>query len=380
PIVIDEIMYNPPEPGFGGDFADNDDFEYIKLYNRTGSSVNLHDDQGNPWKFTDGIEFTFPPDTAIPAGDYIVIAKNPAAFTERYSIVLPFTVFGPFEDGTGLSNGGEKLDLSIPGDMDGDGQRQYIRIDRVNYSDGSNNNWPDGVDPWPIEPDGNGKSLHRISPSSYGNDVANWQSYSPPPVLIRHWMLDETGTDTVADDATGSQNGTLNNFNFDGTSGWTTGQIDGGLRFDGSDDSVSAGSNTLKYSFTITAWIKGDVFSSDRMIFSQYDVSASGAFIFYVANGGKLAAYQNGGLYEVGAAVLNTGQWYHVAFVKNASFGTAYLNGIPEFSATDMVSMANLANIIGAHSSGGRFDGVIDDVRIYSGAMSEAEILELATN
>jgi len=380
PIVIDEIMYNPPEPGFGGDFADNDDFEYIKLYNRTGSSVNLHDDQGNPRKFTDGIEFTFPPDTAIPAGDYIVIAKNPAAFTERYSIVLPFTVFGPFEDGTGLSNGGEKLDLSIPGDMDGDGQRQYIRIDRVNYSDGSNNNWPDGVDPWPIEPDGNGKSLHRISPSSYGNDVANWQSYSPPPVLIRHWMLDETGTDTVADDATGSQNGTLNNFNFDGTSGWTTGQIDGGLRFDGSDDSVSAGSNTLKYSFTITAWIKGDVFSSDRMIFSQYDVSASGAFIFYVANGGKLAAYQNGGLYEVGAAVLNTGQWYHVAFVKNASFGTAYLNGIPEFSATDMVSMANLANIIGAHSSGGRFDGVIDDVRIYSGAMSEAEILELATN
>ncbi len=52
-----------------------------------------------------------------------------------------------------------------------EGVRYYIRIDRVNYSDGSH---PEGEDPWPTEPDGTGQSLHRVVPDNYGNDVANW--------------------------------------------------------------------------------------------------------------------------------------------------------------------------------------------------------------
>ncbi|MFC1738614.1 hypothetical protein ACFL1G_06165 [Planctomycetota bacterium] len=63
------------------------------------------------------------------------------------------------------------------------GTPYYIRIDRVNYSDGSHpEDFPDlSTDPWPNGPDGQGSSLSRIAPTLYGNDVANWQASPPSP-------------------------------------------------------------------------------------------------------------------------------------------------------------------------------------------------------
>ncbi|MHC4388952.1 MAG: hypothetical protein ACYSX1_10125, partial [Planctomycetota bacterium] len=78
--------------------------------------------------------------------------------------------------------GGEKLELSMPGDIDGFGTRHYIRIDRINYSDGSHpEDCPGGVDLWPTEPDGAGKALARIDPGRYGNDPNNWDANAPSP-------------------------------------------------------------------------------------------------------------------------------------------------------------------------------------------------------
>jgi hypothetical protein len=167
PIVINEIMYNPQ--------SGNQNEEYIELYNITASAVILHDFVANePWKFTDGIDFTFPASPShitIDAGDYLLVVKDVTAFTAKYGSMPPgVQVLGPY-DGQ-LSNGGEKVEISKPGDVDGQGERQYIRIDRVNYDD-------EGL--WPIEPDGGGSSLTRTDPNLYGNDVANWQAALPSP-------------------------------------------------------------------------------------------------------------------------------------------------------------------------------------------------------
>ncbi|MHC4095220.1 MAG: hypothetical protein ACYSU3_04100 [Planctomycetota bacterium] len=73
----------------------------------------------------------------------------------------------------------------MPGDIDNLGIRQYIRIDRVTYSDGLHpEDCPGGVDYWPIEADGLGKSLSRKVPSDYGNDVANWEAATPSPGVV----------------------------------------------------------------------------------------------------------------------------------------------------------------------------------------------------
>jgi hypothetical protein len=70
----------------------------------------------------------------------------------------------------------------MPGDVDIDGERQYIRIDRVNYSDGSHpENCPGDVDLWPIDADGYGQSLLRKVLSDYGNDPENWLPAAPSP-------------------------------------------------------------------------------------------------------------------------------------------------------------------------------------------------------
>ena len=94
------------------------------------------------------------------------------ALTDAISTV---PVIGPY-DGK-LSNGGEKVELAAPGDEVA-GLRHYIRIDRINYSDGAH---PAASDPWPTNPDGQGASLRRINTQLYGNDPANWQSATPTP-------------------------------------------------------------------------------------------------------------------------------------------------------------------------------------------------------
>ena len=87
-------------------------------------------------------------------------------------------IFGPYEGS--LSNAGESLELSMPGDGNNEGVRQYIRIDRINYSDGSHpENCPGGVDPWPVEADGDGLALTRKVPADYGNDPENWLASAP---------------------------------------------------------------------------------------------------------------------------------------------------------------------------------------------------------
>ena len=161
PIVINEIMYNPPG---------NRDEEYVELLNISDSPVDLFDASGNPWMFTDGIEYTFPPNTTIPVDGYLVVAENPTAFALRYSPPAGTLLAEPYEGQ--LSNGGEVLEISMPSRPDPLDDLVYVRIDRVNYGD---------EDPWPTEPDNGGDSLNRIERAEYGNDFINWETGEATP-------------------------------------------------------------------------------------------------------------------------------------------------------------------------------------------------------
>jgi hypothetical protein len=175
PIVISEIMYNP---------GDGRDAEYVELVNITDLPVILYDSlTGHPWRFTDdpdnpGVEFFFPTDSpvVVEPGEYILLVKDVSIFNSEFTAPVDTQIF---QWGAGrLDNAGEKVQISTPGDVDLQGTRYWIRVDRVNYSDGSH---PLGSDPWPTEADGLGLSLSRISLSEYGNDIANWQASIPSP-------------------------------------------------------------------------------------------------------------------------------------------------------------------------------------------------------
>lgn len=178
PIVISEIQYNPA-PGNTGD-------EYIELVNTSSEPVVLQDwvdtetapgvivQELVPWAFTEGIDFTFPLNTEIPAGGVLIIAKNPSVLQAYYGSQIPadVPVLGPFENDTSLSNGGEKVRLCRPGEQPFGKTRFWIRVDQVAYDDGF---------PWPTQPDGGGAALQRLSLSAYGNDPANWTAGTPSP-------------------------------------------------------------------------------------------------------------------------------------------------------------------------------------------------------
>ncbi|MBC8472906.1 MAG: lamin tail domain-containing protein [Planctomycetes bacterium] len=181
PIAINEIMYNPSWP-VGGSYT-NDQYEYIELHNISNEPVSLYNfETAQPWKFTDGIDFTFPEDVpiTIPAGGYFLVVKDPEAFAWRYPAVPVENILGPY--GGSLNNAGERLELSMPGDVDESGTLGYIRVDRVTYSDGVHpENSADGVDYWPTAPNGGGESLTRKVSSDYGNDSDNWIASAPSP-------------------------------------------------------------------------------------------------------------------------------------------------------------------------------------------------------
>ena len=170
PIVITEIMYHPQT---------NADAEYVELKNISNGPVTLYDDSTNTaWRFVDnmddiGIEYHFPTGSpvTVAANEKFLLVKNLAAFTSEFGV--PDTSLKVFEwiDGS-LSNGGEKPEIQLPGDVDEFLTRYYIRVDRVSYSDTA---------PWPTSPDGSGQSLTRISNSAYGNDTINWQAITPSP-------------------------------------------------------------------------------------------------------------------------------------------------------------------------------------------------------
>lgn len=157
PVVIGEVMYNPAA---GGD-------EFIELRNVGGAAVSLAG-----WRFTNGVtnddatQFSFGDGTSLAAGGYaLVVGIDPAVFRGKYGVPSYVRIYQVNQaDGKFLSNGGETIELSSPGEGG-----SFVVMDRVEFTDAA---------PWPTAPDGGGSSLARTSTSAYGDDVGNWAAES----------------------------------------------------------------------------------------------------------------------------------------------------------------------------------------------------------
>ncbi len=195
PIVISEIMYNPTSGG---------DAEYIELLNITDATVTLYDAaSGAAWKISDGVEYEFSKNTPVTMtpGERILLVKNLTVFNATSSVPAGTQLF-EWTTG-GLSNGGERVQLVMPGGLDSSSILQYIRLDRVNYDDAS---------PWVTTPDGGGPALSKIFEAEYGNDATNWTAAAASPATyaagssFAQWAVSESlpaGKDGPLDDADG---------------------------------------------------------------------------------------------------------------------------------------------------------------------------------
>jgi hypothetical protein len=98
-LRVTELLYNPLGSGLG-------DYEFVELKNL---SPTLTLDLGGV-KFTDGIDFLFPPGTLLAPGAYLVVTRSePAAFRAHFGLAESVAVLGPFSGR--LRDEGELLTL-----------------------------------------------------------------------------------------------------------------------------------------------------------------------------------------------------------------------------------------------------------------------------
>ena len=140
-LRISELHFNPADPTAGeasAGFTDNDDFEFIELFNPSGGTINLAGVQ-----LSNGVTFDFG-DTNLFPGERVVVVEDLDAFMERYGDSA--NVLGQWSGS--LSNGGEEVTLL---------DSSLNEIMSVNYGDN---------DPWYGVTDGDGYSLVLKDPAN----------------------------------------------------------------------------------------------------------------------------------------------------------------------------------------------------------------------
>ena len=138
-VLLSEIHYNP---------IFSNSLEFVELFNRTPGDLDI-----SGYRFTDGIAFTVPDDTVIPAGGFVLVVRDSSLRIWRRNAA---PAVGPYQ-GT-LADGGERLRL-----VDGDG----CLVESVRYDDRA---------PWPAGSDGYGPSLERIDYLSPAADPHSWRA------------------------------------------------------------------------------------------------------------------------------------------------------------------------------------------------------------
>ena len=166
-LRISELHFNPAAPTaaeIAAGFDDNDDFEFIELFNpSTADTINL-----NGVQLSDGVSFDFGDFDLLP-GERVVVVEDVDAFMARYGDSA--SVIGQWSGG--LSNSGEEVTL-----LDSEANE----ILSINYND---------TDTWHSAADGDGFSLVLEDPSNTPVDeLGKYYSWRSSTVLGGTPVLD----------------------------------------------------------------------------------------------------------------------------------------------------------------------------------------------
>jgi hypothetical protein len=216
--------------------------------------------------------------------------------------------------------------------------------------------------------------------------------------LVGHWKLDEAPGSTTAADSSGSGfTGTLTGM--DANTDWVVGKMQGALDFTGASQYVTMG-NVLSYQrtdvFSLACWYKmhGTSPTAQQVIVSK--AQSSGSFRGYFisvqgAQAGDPFWFEIIGVSLVRAqgsfARPNDTEWHHLVVTYDGSSTVAgmraYVDGVSQ-TITPVVDTLNAdithtspLTISGRNGAIDFFDGVVDDVRIYSRTLTAVDVIAL---
>jgi hypothetical protein len=220
------------------------------------------------------------------------------------------------------------------------------------------------------------------------------------PGLVAWWKMDaNTGTSIASSGPT-----TLTGY-FAGSPAptWTNGVVSYGLHFQGDAYIYDIGSATTQATntcafihtnatFTLAVWARIHPGALAGRYSLLANTSSSGDSGFMLSYGGEAAGETNlAGLYvyrgSVGAYVIQSkspsywtnSAWHHIAFSCNGTSGQWYWDGVAVGSSASVGTKGSgaMSKPMRMGDYLGRLKGTLDDVRIYSGALTGSQVLSL---
>jgi chitodextrinase len=206
------------------------------------------------------------------------------------------------------------------------------------------------------------------------------QTSPPTSGLLGYWNFDED-TGIVADDSSGNgYNGTVNGAT------WVTGYINYALKFNGTTNDVVTPNIPLQNAFSISVWVNPALTPQTpfgRIAETEYNhgfylgLSASGSAYQFIVNGGAGATGTCDSAYGCTLGGTVTSGWHLVTATYNGTNAILYVDGMQVATET-FTAPANesLPLYIGRYYAGNGYgwNGAIDEVRLYSRALSSAEV------
>jgi hypothetical protein len=205
--------------------------------------------------------------------------------------------------------------------------------------------------------------------------------------LVGWWKLDEGSGSTTADTGDKALDGSLV-----GDTGWGDGILAGALVFDGDGDYVDLGKDPafdITRQITVSAWIKVNAFDADwQTIVAKGDSSwrlqrdQRNNTLEFACSGILVPGTRWGAVH--GTVDVNDGRWHHAVGTYDGSQICLYVDGKLDVSSTASgpIKLNDHPVYIGENSDrSNRFwNGLIDDVRIYSYALTSEEIAAITQN
>ena len=202
--------------------------------------------------------------------------------------------------------------------------------------------------------------------------------------LAAYWSFDSSSNFNVPD--VGGSTLTKGN----GASWSASGKFGGALSLNGGSQSLYDTSSPSylpvgNSSYTQSVWFKPDVVSGNGGLVGWGDYFSSrrvNALRLYQNSGGFRHYWWGADLDCTGAQCpISTGTWYHVASTWDGTTRKLFVNGVLKRSDTPGANDATAANFhIGKTCCSEFFNGLIDDVAIYTRALSAGEVAELANS
>jgi len=209
--------------------------------------------------------------------------------------------------------------------------------------------------------------------------------------LVAQWSMDEGSGTILVDSSTYLNNGTLI-----GSPTWVTGVRGKAIAFNGSTQYATSPANPsfdITNAITLAVWIRPEVYNTQDLVKKAINGSTDGYELTLAASNGnppnrpfvRFNQFSDGDILRLSARSVSVyptdGTWMHLAATYDGTTIRLYINGVLDTTKAATFTIAKNSNPVslGGQSDGNRkFQGQLDDARIYNRALSASEIHDLA--